>query len=106
MIMRPVLGEEFDPTGVEDIHASDNQLLTYPNPNRSGILNIKVTGVQYQQRMSSGEILIYNVYGQLLKDLPFKNQINISDLANGMYLIRFRDDQTGQVLSGKFMVNR
>jgi hypothetical protein len=106
MMMRPVLGKEFDPTGIEDKNIPDSQLLVYPNPNRNGTLNIKITGLKNQQIYYAGEIMIYNVYGQILKELPYNNQINIGDLADGMYLIRFQDKQSGQTLIGKFMVKR
>lgn len=61
-----------------------NELITiYPNPT-SGILNIET-----ERNVTIQSIEIYNSIGQLVKTSPFKNELNVEQIASGNYLIRF-----------------
>ncbi len=106
MIMRPVLGEEFDPYGLDEKELQEGQLLVYPNPNRDGILNIRISGLATSQPNSNGELLIYNMFGQEVKHTSYKKQLDISGLANGMYIVRYHEPTQSRTISCKFMVNR
>jgi len=106
MIMRPVLGEEYDPYGIEEKELPDQQLLVYPNPNRDGILNIQISGLMDEIGHPSGELMVYNMFGQLVLKTSFSHKLNISNMTDGMYIIRYQDKLKGRSLTSKFMLNR
>jgi hypothetical protein len=106
MIMRPVLGKEFDPSGIDDPVPGDNHITVYPNPNNSGILNIKIQGPDFSTTAPGGNLSIFTIYGQLVKQISYTRQINIRDLAKGIYIIRYQDPSRDHYLTSKFMVNR
>ncbi len=70
-------------TGIDDAVGSSDKinLEIYPNP-CSGILNI----VGHELYSKNDVIQIYSIEGKLLKSIPFSNQIDLSDLQNGMYV--------------------
>lgn len=73
---------------------SDQHTVLFPNPTNN---ILKVRG------MSSGNALIYNSVGQLVVDVTFENQINISNLPQGIYqIILFKDNKE---FRGKFIKN-
>ena len=86
--MAPMVGDEITPSP-EAIKAqalaTANDIKLYPNPAQT-ILNIKIKEGQYD------EIMIFSSVGNLVKTIrPEQNDIsiNVSDLASGMYFVRF-----------------
>jgi hypothetical protein len=79
--------------GYDYANTKYNSLLIYPNPAYDK-LNVLLSG-----EINSYEII--NITGQLVKSGKFHNQINITDLLPGMYLIRVitRND----VMTAKFI---
>ncbi|OWP87739.1 hypothetical protein BWK60_02040 [Flavobacterium covae] len=73
--------------------ANNYNMEIYPNPS-NGLLNIRTLdnrAVSYQ---------IYNLIGQPLKSGKLNQEINVSDLAAGMYVIEINDGQ--KTLAKKF----
>ena len=105
MMMRPVLGKEFDPEGLEEVERQNPELYVFPNPTRGDILNIKISGLKDPINQSSGEISIFNMFGQLVMSSGFKKTLDISELSNGMYIIRYNNKYLDRTLTGKFLVN-
>ncbi|MFK7048511.1 MULTISPECIES: M4 family metallopeptidase [Flavobacterium] len=73
--------------------ANNYNMEIYPNPS-NGVLNIRLLdnrAVSYQ---------IYNLMGQPLKSGKLNQEINVSDLATGMYVIEINDGQ--KTLTKKF----
>lgn len=68
----------------------ENGILIYPNP-ATEILTIKFSGNQN----FNGKIQIFNTIGSLVKEieLPQNRQINVSELTNGIYFIRFKNNR-------------
>ncbi len=66
-------------------NALENIFFIYPNP-ASDILNLSFINTQNTKQ----EVLIFNTFGQLIKktELLQPQQINISDLPNGLYFVR------------------
>lgn len=73
--------------GVKELYSNfSDYLFVYPNP-ASDVLHINIT--QFTPQNLNCEI--YNYNGQLVKtvkQLDFQNTINLSDLANGMYVVK------------------
>ncbi|MCK4678685.1 MAG: lamin tail domain-containing protein [Bacteroidales bacterium] len=76
----------------------------YPNPfNTSAIL--RVTSAS---EIEDGEILVYNIYGKVVKRIENVNtnriEITRDGLPNGMYICRFLDKKNNIFGTGKFIV--
>jgi len=67
------------------------QINVYPNPAKDRVI---VEGVE------AAEVQVYNALGQLVKTVQNANEINVSDLMEGMYLLRIAD------ADGKCYTNR
>lgn len=65
---------------------SDIQISIHPNPTNS-IINILNEQSQFQNAI----IAVQNYLGQTLYSLPFSNQIDLSNLASGMYFLTVKD---------------
>ena len=79
------------PEGIEELDNS-NDLLVYPNP-----ANDKITIDRLSSNANTGnEISIYDLQGKLLLKQPLyqtKTDINISDLAAGIYFIKWAGEE-------------
>ena len=67
-------------TDVEETH--DNELTLYPNPANN---YVRINGVE------AAEVEVYNALGQLVKTIQGCNEINVSGLAEGVYLLHITD---------------
>lgn len=59
----------------------------YPNP---------ATETLWVEGLDAAEIQVYNTMGQLIKSVQGTNEVNVSGLPEGLYLLRIRDT-TGRV---------
>ncbi len=83
--------------GVRDISQNSN-LQVYPNPT-SGMLHLHTS-----DNAASLQISVENTIGEQVISLPANNnQIDISQLANGLYLINATDPQTGKTYHTKIV---
>ena len=57
----------------------DSEISVYPNPVRDRVV---IEGIEV------AEVDVYNALGQLVKTVQSTNEINVSDLMEGMYLLR------------------
>lgn len=87
-----------NPLGIKDVSKHKTEL--YPNP----IDNTTKIAFPYNV---SGSLIILNVIGQAVVNLPFtnKNELLIGDkiTSPGLYYYRMTDEQGGKVFSGKFV---
>lgn len=76
---------EYDPTGVDDMTVNDGHYAVYPNPAHGAI---RILGLE-----AEGKVEIYNALGELMKVVVVQNDqdLDINDLSNGLYLVRFGD---------------
>ena len=65
-----------------------------PNP-ASGV--VRIEGVE------ADEVWFYNAFGQMVKTIQGTNEINVSDLPQGVYLLRFMDVE-GKVFTNKITI--
>lgn len=80
--------------GVNINEIENNHFAVYPNPARS-VINIDMDG-------QVKEVNIYNLAGQLVKNVTQTSTIDIEDLSNQMYIIEAYNE-TGQVYRYKFV---
>lgn len=94
-------GEPHFVTGIEN-HNFNNHLKVYPNP-ASDQLVLDLAN----QNNSSCSGIIYSITGKRIKEFSFSsienNQLNISDLSEGLYIIRMNID--GNFYSATFVKN-
>lgn len=70
--------------GVNELNFESN-VLVYPNPT-SGIINIINNG-----EVAIKDVIVTNSLGQVIDQTNEKNKLNISNLPNGIYLVRIED---------------
>ena len=74
--------------GIKDLYTNfSNYLFVYPNPVSDNLLHINIA----QITPSDLKCEIYNTNGQLVKEikhLDFQNTVSLSDLSNGIYVIK------------------
>ncbi|MAO10855.1 MAG: hypothetical protein CMC07_08225 [Flavobacteriaceae bacterium] len=75
--------ENLGPLAIEENEA--NLFNIYPNPT-SGLLDIK-------SNTPISEIIVYNNIGQLLYTFEEKNQVDISDLSEGIYFLKITNEK-------------
>lgn len=87
---------------VNSIASGDGyDVIVYPNPAKD-LLNIEISGTT----SGKAEVMLYDLTGKQLKQMTLQGatgQINISDLPQGVYLLRYRDEQNSSVLRVKKM---
>ena len=76
---------------VDENEASPIQISVYPNPAKD---YVKIEGAE------AAEVQVYNAVGQMVKTIQGSNEINVSGLAEGVYLLRITD------VDGKVYTNK
>ena len=76
--------EDFNPIpcSVEEVPQEVVKALAYPNPAKE---KVTIDGIE------AAEVQVYNALGQLVKTVRNSNEIKISDLTEGVYLLRIRN---------------
>ncbi len=106
IIMRPVIGEAFDPFDIQENTEPNVSLHIYPNPSGNGIFHIEAEDHSQLSLNHTNLLEIYNLTGQRILIVPFNKTLDASSLADGFYIIRVTDKSTGRAFSGKIMINR
>jgi len=95
----PVVTNTVTTTVIEDLSINDNnmnEIKIYPNPTK-GLLNVLTNGSNIE------EIAIINLQGMVLKNVHFKNEIDVSSLSIGIYFIQLSVE--GKTITKKFIKN-
>ncbi len=76
--------EDFNPipTEVKELPQETIKVLAYPNPAKDFV---RIEGAE------AAEVQVYNALGQMVKTIQGSNEINVSGLAEGVYLLRITD---------------
>ena len=76
--------EDFNPIpcSVKELPQEAIKALAYPNPAKE---KVRIEGIE------AAEVQVYNAIGQLVKRVRNSNEIKISDLTEGVYLLRIRN---------------
>ena len=81
---------------VSGIEESVSQINVYPNP---ALEMVHIEGVEV------AEVMVYNALGQVVKTVRGTNEIDLSGLVEGVYLVRIRDKE-GRVFMEEVAVKR
>ncbi len=90
-------------SGINEISAS--QFSIYPNPATEHIL-LDLSHIDQNTMSEIGAVEVYDILGERLKTLAVKNsnEIIVSDLSSGIYMIGLRDTKGNKRILGKFEV--
>ena len=83
-----------DVTGVNSFE-KENRVNIYPNPSNDDIF------IEVSDNLFNGKMQLYDIYGKLLKEQIFTEnilQVDIKNLASGLYFVKIIDDKNGVVL--------
>jgi|WetSurMetagenome_2_1015567.scaffolds.fasta_scaffold01053_5 hypothetical protein len=85
LMIRPVLGDRLKITGINDIYYNKkkSQITIWPNP-ASDLLNISSGELQMER---AAYVTFFDISGRELMKVPFRDQIDISGLHEGSYII-------------------
>ena len=95
VMLRPVVGGDYF-IGVEEQH-EERLVRVYPNPASS---SIHIDGLD-----DGASVAIYDITGRRVMFAAFANELTVSHLSNGLYLLNITTTD-GAVISKKIMVNQ
>jgi hypothetical protein len=99
LMIRPVFAKyegDIEPT----IAIGEDEVRIYPNPLKSGDLNVTVADGQ------NYSVYIYSLLGKLVYSTQFQERLNLDFLQEGVYLLRFENQVSGEVKSQKLIINK
>ncbi|MFO8128614.1 MAG: T9SS type A sorting domain-containing protein [Bacteroidales bacterium] len=103
LIMRPVIGGPFDPSGVPDNPDPVRTLSAFPNPSRDGHFHIRLNGAP-DAKTASFTLHVSDLYGREVMNLPFRRTVDASGLPRGMYILLLRNNETSEAYTTKILL--
>ena len=97
IMIRPVMGRWGYFVGIDE--NQEVALNVYPNPAQN------VIHIEGLDDASCNEIMIYDVTGRSVKQFVYSNELNVSELQNGVYMIRIIMND-GSVKTSKLLINK
>ena len=100
IMIRPIVGAgEYFSTSFKEVKTEAIDFRLYPNPTRNQ-LNIELTNNNFENY----DYQIFNTTGILMQADRLTNMVNVSDLSNGLYIIRLINKTTKASEIQKFMI--
>ena len=103
LLIRPIIGN----SGVEisDQKNPETTLEIFPNPNNTGILYINLSkALIIEAETGNVELVFYNMYGQIVYKSQYQNQIDVSILPQGIYIVRVNSLLLEESLTSKIII--
>ena len=97
LMIRPVMGKNLYFIGIEE--NQENTVALYPNP--AGTF-VRIDGLDEN---SCKEICIFDLTGRLVKQYSYCNELNVSDLHNGVYMLRVVNAD-GSFATAKLLISK
>lgn len=104
LLMRPMMGKEFSVIGIGENELEPIAFTLFPNPAGGNTIRLRLTEQHVHE--TDLNIRIYNMMGQLVRNMGFQTEINISDLNRGIYILHLIDESTGRTRAERFVINR
>ncbi len=99
LMIRPVMGKNPYFIGIDENQEVTNTLTLYPNPATDFV---RIEGVDEN---TCSEISIFDLTGRLVIKYPYCNELNVSDLQNGIYVLRVTGD-VGVNKTSKLLISK
>lgn len=102
LMIRPIVGNETPPptTSTDDVVQQERNFRLFPNPARS-VLNVQPLSGFYEDY----DYQLFSATGQLLRQNRLPSQIDVSELAPGMYFLKIAERRTNQVWNERFIIS-
>jgi len=98
LMLRPIFRETRFGVGMDELLLKQQSIVLYPNPAKD---YIQLEGLD---RQDVEQLQIYDLRGRLIRKSSFRNEIDLSDLDHGMYILRLIS-RKGNAISKKFVVS-
>ncbi len=106
LMIRPVVGKPI-PLGVGDIQARDVKISLFPNPCSGGKLNLRTPdNIGSRSSAEAATIIISDMIGHTRLATGFANEIDVSDIGNGLYFLELKDRAGIRIGIAKFIISR
>ena len=102
LMLRPVFGSFPDPVVSVNETNQTNDVNIYPNP-ASQLLNFKITNAENVTH----HIQLIDIYGKIILETEssLSSQIDVSNIANGIYFVRFTNNKTNFTYLRKVIIS-
>lgn len=109
LMLRPVFGNTGDPEDPNSINDNNGSIINddfkvYPNPASQRIYFERIGSIDN----TSYQVELIDLYGQLIQrtETSIENQLDVSNLSNGIYLIRFINNENFNVITKKIIISK
>ena len=99
LMIRPVMGKNPYFIGIDENQEVAHTLTLYPNPASDFV---RIDGVD---ESSCSDISIFDLTGRLVRKYSYCNELNISDLQNGIYMLRVTGEDGANKIS-KLLISK
>ncbi|MCC6723307.1 MAG: T9SS type A sorting domain-containing protein [Saprospiraceae bacterium] len=99
MMFRPVFGDTAPTSGTKEVAISQNLVTIYPNPSQ-GKVKLKLSNGDYLDY----QITIANSLGQVMKQIRFQPELDLTAFANGVYFVVLTNTHTGENFSQRIIL--
>lgn len=100
LMIRPIVGEGEPQQSSKTEEITNNARLSiFPNPT-NGLVNIEIENGSYDDF----SFTMFDAVGKMLNSQPLSNQMDISDLQNGIYFLKIVNDKTREVFNQKIIL--
>lgn len=106
LLMRPLLGKQFEFAGIDETVTETGSIIPYPNPLNGNRISFRCTG-KFENSAESGNYIvsIYSITGEELYSGSFRQSLEIPGLSPGLYIISVRDENRQIIAVSKLIKN-
>jgi hypothetical protein len=97
--MRPLLGDAFQVSGLNENDNREGSITAYPNPLNGSRINFRCSGKYEDGSKTEGFfVTVHSLPGEELFSGEFRQSVDIGRISPGLYIISVKDKQ-GQIIS-------
>lgn len=101
LMIRPVFGQKMT-TAIEEVAIDETSFIMFPNPLNSSYLNFQINeGIE-----DDYEVEIFSITGQRVLQSRLSSSIRVSNLRNGIYLVRVNNTKSGESKTKKLIIRK
>lgn len=105
LMIRPLLGADINPDKKQEKNTESNELVIYPNPAQSGLINIEIP-YKYYVNYNDNDFTtrIYSIIGKLVHESQYQKQLDVYSLRNGLYIIEVTNNRNNLIFKNKLVI--
>jgi len=106
LLIRPVIGKPI-PLAVGETPLADKQISVFPNPCHTGTIGIKMADFPGKTDVTAtGTVLIRDMVGRVVLRHPYRDAIDVTALAPGLYFLEILNHSATRLAATKFIISR